>query len=237
MALKLKSPCKLLFMKKYILLLTLLAGSLSFAQKNPEPKVTVMGTGTVNIVPDRVVINSRIEHTGSSAAEVKKHNDKVVNDVIKYLKSQGIEPKDIQTEYIRLNKEFDYNSKETFYSANQAISILLRDLSKYETVMSGLLQSGLNRIDGIEFKTSKKEELQAEARKKAVLNAKAKAKEFAEALGQQIGHALLIDEVQTDHYQPIHRMEMKADSSAGQETIAPGEMEVTVKVNVSFALM
>lgn len=224
-------------MKRYILLLTLLAGSLSFAQKNPEPKVTVMGTGTVNVVPDRVVINSRIEHTGSSATEVKEQNDQVVNDVIKYLKSQGIEAKDIQTEYIRLNKEFDYNSKETFYSANEAISILLRDLSKYETVMSGLLQSGLNRIDGIEFKSSKKEELQAEARKKAVLNAKSKAKEFAEALGQQVGQALIIDEVQTDHYQPIHRMEMKADSSAEQETIAPGEMEVTVKVNVSFFLM
>ncbi|NJW54879.1 SIMPL domain-containing protein, partial [Salinimicrobium oceani] len=58
----------------------------------------------------------------------------------------------------------------------------------------------------------------------------------AEALGQKIGRATRISEVQTDHYQPVYRvMEMKQDS-AGQETIAPGEMEVRVKVNVDFLL-
>lgn len=223
-------------MRKYLLLIAVLIGTISFAQENSEPKVTVLGTGTVNIVPDRVVINSRIEHTGNSAAEVKRQNDEVVNEVIKYLRSEGIESKDIQTEYIRLNKEYNYDSKETFYSANQAISILLKDLSKYETIMSGLLESGLNRIDGVQFQTSRKEELQAEARKKAVINAQQKATEYAQALGQQIGQAISINEVQTDHFQPVYRvMEMQAESLE-QETIAPGEMEVTVKVNVAFLL-
>ncbi|NJW53475.1 SIMPL domain-containing protein [Salinimicrobium oceani] len=224
-------------MKNIILLFCFLTGSILYGQNDPKPTIAVMGTGTVNVVPDRVVINSRIEHTGNSAAEVKKQNDQVVNDVIKYLKSQGVEAKDIQTEYIRLNKEVDYNTKEIYYSANQAISIQLKDLRKYETVMSGLLKTGLNRIDGVEFKTSQKEQLQAEARQKAVLNAKAKAEEYAEALGQELGKAISMEEVQTDHFQPVYRMEMKADSSSGQQTIAPGEMEVTVKVNISFLLL
>ncbi|NJY63001.1 SIMPL domain-containing protein [Salinimicrobium sp. CDJ15-81-2] len=222
-------------MKRILLLLVMLIGAVTYAQE-PQNTVSVIGTGTVNIVPDKVLINSRIEHTGKSAVEVKKQNDKVVNDVIKYLKSQGIASENIQTEYIRLNKEFNYNTKDTFYSANQAISIELKDLKKYEDIMSGLLNSGLNRIDGIEFMTSKKEALQSEARKKAVLDAQMKAREYAEALGQKIGRATRISEVQTDHYQPVYRvMEMKQDS-AGQETIAPGEMEVRVKVNVDFLL-
>lgn len=224
-------------MKQYLLLLALFLGSLCFGQKGPEPHVTVMGTGTINIVPDRVVINARVEHSGSSSSDVKKQNDKVVNEVIRYLKSQGIEDRNIQTEYIRLNKDYDYNTKETFYSANQAISILLEDISKYEIIMSGLLESGLNRIDGVEFQTSRKEELQAEARKNAVLNARSKAKEYAGALGQQIGPAVNISEITTDGYQPIYRMEMKADSAANQQTIAPGEMQITAKVNVSFVLL
>lgn len=224
-------------MKRYFLFLALFIAISSFAQERQDPAVTVTGTGTVSIVPDKVIINSRIEHTGNSAAEVKKQNDKVVNEVIQYLKSQGIAAKDIQTEYIRLNKEVNYNTNETFYSANQAISILLRDLEKYEMVMSGLLNSGLNRIDGIEFQTSKKEELQAEARKKAVQNARIIAAEYAEALNQKIGPAISISELPTDHYQPVYRMtEMKADS-AEQQTIAPGELEINVKVNVAFLLM
>lgn len=222
-------------MKRILLLLVMLIGAATYAQE-PQNTVSVIGTGTVNIVPDKVLINSRIEHTGKSAVEVKKQNDKVVNDVIKYLKSRGIASENIQTEYVRLNKEFNYNTKDTFYSANQAISIELQDLKKYEDIMSGLLNSGLNRIDGIEFMTSKKEALQSEARKKAVLDAQMKAREYAEALGQKIGRATRISEVQTDHYQPVYRvMEMKQDS-AGQETIAPGEMEVRVKVNVDFLL-
>lgn len=222
-------------MKRILLLLVMLIGAATFAQEQ-QNTVSVIGTGTVNIIPDKVLINSRIEHTGKSAVEVKKQNDKVVNDVIKYLKSQGIASENIQTEYIRLNKEFNYNTKDTFYSANQAISIELQDLKKYEDIMSGLLNSGLNRIDGIEFMTSKKEELQSEARKKAVLDAQMKAKEYTEALGQEIGKAIRISEIQTDHYQPVYRvMEMKQDSSE-QETIAPGEMEVRVKVNVDFLL-
>lgn len=238
MALKLKSSPKATIMKKYLFLLAMLVSSFAVAQENIQPRVSVIGTGTVKIVPDQVLINSRIEHTGKSASEVKKQNDQVVNDVIKYLRSQGVDPKNIQTEYIRLNKEFNYNTKDTFYSANQAISIHLKDLKKYETIMSGLLESGLNRIDGIQFQTSKKEELQAEARKKAVMNAKMKAEEYAKALGQEIGKAISIDEVQTDHYQPVYRvMEMKADSAESQESIAPGEMEITVKVNVAFLLL
>ncbi|SOC80367.1 hypothetical protein SAMN06296241_1916 [Salinimicrobium sediminis] len=222
-------------MKRILLLLVMLMGAATFAQEE-QNTVSVIGTGTVNIIPDKVLINSRIEHTGKSAVEVKKQNDNVVNDVIRYLKSQGIASENIQTEYIRLNKEFNYNTKDTFYSANQAISIELQDLKKYEDIMSGLLNSGLNRIDGIEFMTSKKEELQSEARKKAVLDAQMKAKEYAEALGQEIGKAIRISEIQTDHYQPVYRvMEMKQDSSE-QETIAPGEMEVRVKVNVDFLL-
>lgn len=222
-------------MKRIILLLVMLIGAVTYAQEQ-QNTVSVIGTGTVNIVPDKVLINSRIEHTGKSAVEVKRQNDKVVNDVIKYLKSQGIASENIRTEYIRLNMEFNYNTKDTFYSANQALSIELQDLKKYEDIMSGLLNSGLNRIDGIEFMTSKKDELQSEARKKAVLDAQMKAREYAEALDQNIGKAIRISEVQTDHYQPVYSvMEMKQDS-AEQETIAPGEMEVRVKVNVDFLL-
>lgn len=223
-------------MKKYFLLIAILGYSLGFAQEKPVPSIAVLGTGTVNIVPDKVLINSRIEHTGKTAAEVKRKNDQVVDQVIKYLKSQGVASKHIQTEYIRLNKEVNYNTQDTMYSANQAISIELVNLKDYEKIMSGLLNSGLNRIDGIQFKTSQKDALQSEARKKAVLNAKMKAEEYASALGQSAGKAIRISEAQTDHFQPVYRvMEMKSDS-AEQQSLAPGEMEVTVKVNVEFQL-
>lgn len=224
-------------MKKLLLFTFLMLSLVSFSQEN-NSLVNVTGEGTVTVVPDKVVIRARIEHSGKSAAEVKAQNDKVVNEVIKYLKSQDIPSKNIQTEYVNLNKDYNYNTKETFYSANQSISILLEDINKYEKLMSGLLESGLNRIDGIQFKSSKKEALETEARKMAILDAKQKAEEYAEALGQEIGKAHMINEIESNNYPPIYRaMEMKSADSTGEKTLAPGEMEITVKVNVGFLLL
>ena len=224
-------------MKKLLFLAAVLIVSNAFAQQEqPLSLVNVTGEGIVKIVPDKVVINARVEHTGKSATEVKAQNDQVVSRILEYLKSEGISPENFQTEYIRLNKDYNYNTKESFYSANQAISILLEDLERYEEIMSGLLSNGLNRIDGIEFQTSQKEALEAEARVEAVQNAKEKAQEYAGALDQEIGEAHMINEIETGGGPvPLYRMADMAESSQAK-TIAPGEMEVRVRVQVSFFL-
>ncbi len=85
---------------------------------------------------------------------------------------------------------------------------------------------------------SKKEELNAQARVKAMQNAKMKAEEYAGVLGQSIGKAIKISEYQAAKY-PMQRNDglLKTMSdSGGQQTISPGEMELRVTVNVRFVL-
>lgn len=226
---------------KFIIILIALVSSLSLqAQENrySQPLVLVTGEGIVNVKPDQVIINSRIEHEGNDAAEVKKKNDEVVNRVIKYLKSEGIPEKNIRTNYLNLNKNYNYNDKTYSYSANQAISIKLENLQDYEKIMSGLLNVGLNRIDGVEFQSSKNKEFTSEARRKAVLDAKRKAEEYVAPLNQSIGKAITITELEKNNYQPMYKAERLQSSADGgeQESISPGEMEVNVKVTVGFIL-
>lgn len=227
-------------MKKLFFVLAVIATMPIFAQQNLERSmVSVTGEGVVKVEPDEVLIKSRIEHEGSSAAEVKKQNDEVVNKVIKYLKSQNIDEKDIKTEYINLNKRYDYNDKTYSYVANQAISIRLQDLKDYEKIMKGLLENGLNRIDGIQFKSSEMEKYEKEARKLAVLDAQNRARELAQPLGQDIGKAVSISEMDYNNFQPVYRMDEAVEMSAAkgsQQTIAPGELEIKIKVNVGFEL-
>ncbi len=229
-----------MIMKAILILFTALSSLGMQAQQinNITPAVTVNGEGIVKVIPDEVLIKSRIEHDGDNPQEVKKQNDAVVDAVIKYLKSEGVPEKNIQTDYVNLNKNYNYNDKTYSYVANQAISIKLDDLKNYEKIMSGLLKAGLNRIDGVQFKSSQIEKYMTEARKKAVLDAKSKASEYASALDQSIGKAISISEVQTSNFPPMYRMnEMKASSdSMEQETIAPGEMEISAKVTVAFEL-
>ena len=210
------------------------------AQNDTNPGIHVTGEGIVKVAPDKVTIKSQIEHEGQSATSVKSQNDEVVNKVIKYLKSEGIAEKNINTNYINLNKRYNYNDKTYTYVANQAISITLEDISKYESIMKGLLENGLNGINGIEFESSAIEKHKAEARRKAVLNAKEKAEALAKPLGQTVGKAYKISEGSSNNYQPVYgamRIKGSADESSNQETMAPGEMEISIDVNVSFQLL
>ena len=226
-------------MKKLLFLMAMLVAIPAIAQDSERSVVNVTGEGQVKVEPDEVLIKSRIEHEGNSAAEVKRQNDEVVNKIFKYLKSQNIDEKNIKTEYLNLNKRYDYNDKTYSYVANQAISIHLKDLKDYEKIMKGLLENGLNRIDGIQFKSSEMERYEKEARKLAVLDAQNRARELAEPLGQQIGKAISINEMDYNSFQPVYRMDEAVEMSAAkgsQQTIAPGELEIKIKVNVGFEL-
>ena len=208
------------------------------AQNHVQPTVEVSGEGTVTIVPDEATITVRVENTGSDAALVKQENDKTISNVFAFLKKMKIEDKYVKSEYIRLSKNYEYNTKTYNYAANQSISIQLKDLKKYEELMNGLLQTGINRIDNVSFASSKEEGLESQARKKAIENAKMKATEYAGVLGQSIGKAVRISEfnqANTPQLMMYKSSAMREGDSSGQ-TMAPGEMEISMTVNVSFIL-
>ncbi|MDP3352601.1 MAG: SIMPL domain-containing protein, partial [Flavobacteriaceae bacterium] len=119
------------------------------------------------------------------------------------------------------------------------INIVLKDLTKYEKLIQGLLESGINRIDGIQFASTDIEKYQSNARKLAIQNAKMKALEYVGELGQTIGKAINISEFNTSTYPTYNNKMMLSDSMSSNqemETLAIGEMAVTAKVNVSFEL-
>jgi len=124
--------------------------------------------------------------------------------------------------------------------ATQSVQIILKDLSKYDVLIEGLVNEGINRIENVEFRSSKMFQLQSDARKLAVKDAKAKADDFVSVLGQKVGKAILIsDNSQT--YNPRSVMyAMKAMAMDGaessRETLAAGEIEITANVSVSFIL-
>ncbi|WP_235004012.1 SIMPL domain-containing protein [Aequorivita lipolytica] len=203
-----------------------------------QPTIDVAGEGIVRVVPDEVTINIRVENTGENTKTLKEQNDATISEVLKFLKKMDIADKDVRTEYMNLNKNYDYNSKTYTFAANQSLSVKLRDLKKYEAVMKGLIDTGINRIDGVNFSSSKEETLKSEARKKAVENALMKAKEYVAVLNQSVGKAVSISEFNdTSGPRPMYKMAMMDSSeSGGNQTISLGEMEIKTTVNVSFLL-
>jgi uncharacterized protein YggE len=221
------------------LLILAITTTTMMAQNNLPPNtIDVIGEGIVRVIPDEVTINIRVENTGENTKTLKEQNDATISEVLKFLKKMDIADKDVKTEYMNLSKNYDYNSKTYTFAANQSLSVKLRDLKKYEAVMKGLIDTGINRIDGVQFSSSNKAALESQARKKAVENAKMKAEEYTSVLNQTVGKAVSISEFNNSvGPQPMYKMAMSDSSSgSGEQTIALGEMEIKTIVNVSFLL-
>lgn len=230
-------------MKKTFLLLAaiVMTATVTQAQDTKQvPLLTVNGEGKIKVVPDQATITVSVESKGNKAADVKKENDTKIDAVIKYIKKSGIDPKDYQTQRVYLNDEYDYEKKKHNYVATQTIEILLKDLSKYDTLMEGLVDTGINNISGVDFQTSKLAAYKSDARKAAIADAKNKAQDFTTALGQTIGKAYtVVDNSPIDYPRPVYAnraMKMATDMLGGNETLAAGEIEITANVSVSFLL-
>lgn len=219
------------------ILLLLISVTMTSQQNSTTPLIHVSGVGTLNITPDRVSFSVRVESIGPNAVVVKNQNDKIVSNVIEFLKAQKLSSSNFKTQYLHLNKNFDYKTKTYNYSANQSLLINLMELENYEKIMSGLLELGINRIDGLNFKSSKQVELEQKARVLAMKDAKNKAETYARAVGQSVGKAVTISEhknVSTPQYS--NRMLMDADPRSGGQTIAPGQLAIQSEIQVSFIL-
>ena len=227
-------------MKKLLLVLTLVTATFQAQEVKQVPQISVSGEGKIKVTPDEAMITVAVENTGKEAAEEKKKNDEIVDRVMKLIKQRGIPTADYQTQSVNLYKNYDYNTKKYNYVASQTISIYLKDLSKYDKLMMDLVDSGINSIQGVEFKSSKIKEYETQARKKAMINAKQKAEDYVSVLsGQKVGKAILISETELINAIPLSYMksvDVAYEQMPEKETLAIGEIEVICNVSVSYVL-
>jgi uncharacterized protein YggE len=227
-------------MKKVLLIMILFSSVVSEAQElKLLPQISVSGEGKIKAIPDQVFISIAVETKGTNATDVKKQNDATIEKALQFITKFKVPKSDVQTKSISLNPQYDYEKKKRNYNATQTIEILLKTITQYDGLMEGLVDAGINRINGVEFKTSKLIEYQSEARKLAMKEAKSKAEDYVFVLGQKVGKAITItDNTQNFYPQPMYAMKTMAmdQEVATRETLAIGEINITATVNVSFLL-
>ena len=99
-------------------------------------------------------------------------------------RGSGIDPSDIQTDFIRVDISYDKNGQGTrvaFYTATKGIQILLKGVSHFDQLMQAGLKAGANKIDDVSFSTSELRKCREQARSMAVQAAMGKAHDLAKA--------------------------------------------------------
>lgn len=232
-------------MKRITFFIVLFATVVISAQEIHEEtaQISITGYGKITLIPDVAEIHLGVQNSGKDPKDIKTQNDNTIENVIQYIKKFNIPSKDYQTTQMSLYKNYDYDKKKYIYNAEQTISITLYDITKYSAFMMDIMDTGINQINGVQFKSSKMEFYEEEARKKAVINAKKKAEDYVSVLsGQKVGKALLISEELVANYpEPRLQALYKSDATLAfpetpKDTLAVGELSITSKVKVIFVL-
>jgi uncharacterized protein YggE len=173
--------------KTRFLLLASLVWSQFAAGQSPNT-VSVTGSADIKVVPDQVLLSLGVESRDRLLAPAKEQNDKSVKKVLAAIYSLGVDPGDVQTGFISV--EINYNaSAQTIvdhYQVEKAISVTLRDVSKFEALLTAVLEAGANHIYNVEFATTELRKYRDQARAMAAKAAIEKANDLAAACGMKV---------------------------------------------------
>lgn len=227
----------------------LLSSSLCAWAQNDKPLITVSGQAEISVTPDMAVFNLRVETLDKDLAKSKAMNDEKVRKTLVMAKAYSIAPEDVQTNYISVETSFtDYEAgkQRIFlgYEVSKKIVLTLRDMSRIESLLSDVIKAGVNRVESIDFRTTKIRLHKDKARQMAIRAAQEKAIALTKEIGQTIGKAFFIKEEGmagggsslSNNFSVNSNTTTSGDYSDEEGTIAIGQIPVTARVTVSFEL-
>ena len=210
------------------------------ASETGSPRtITAVGTGSASASPDVATAQIGVETQSASPEDATRENEERMKTVVEALTAAGIDMKDIQTAYYSLWAEQRYDPEkgqptgEYIYHVSNSLSVKIRALSKVGAILSEAVEAGANNISGVSFSIEDTSALEMEAREKAVADAKARAESLAQLSGVELGEVVLVSEVIGG---PVPIVMERAMGGGGGVSIEPGQLEVSMKVQMSFAI-
>ena len=206
--------------------------------------LSVSGVGRVNAAPDVADVSLGVFEQGEEAAEASQKAAASMESVVQAMLDLGIDEKDIQTTSINLSARYDWNKEPAQivgWEARNMVNVTVRDIEGVGDVVDAVVDSGANQIDGISFRVEDPTEAQELARTAAVEDARAKADQLAGAAGVEIVGIYSISESGGAQPQPFYmdraEMAFAADSAGASTPVLPGEVELSVNVNIVYEIV
>lgn len=213
--------------------------SINSVQTNKTNLFTASGTGKATAIPNTAQLSLGVSKTAKSITDAQNQANAVINKLTADLKSLGILETDIKTTNYSVYPNYDYISGRQVtngYTVSQNLEVKVKQIDKANSAIDIATSDGANIVGGLSFilddKTQK--DLEDQARKEAVTNAKEKAQKLADAAGIKLGKIVDVQE-NNGSAVPVYRAMMAAGGGLDEKTdISPGENTVEITVTLSF---
>jgi hypothetical protein len=220
----------------------------------PMPtNISVNGEGEAQAIPDIGQFSFSVMAEGATASEAQEVSGTKINDIIAYLKAEGVEEKDIKTRDYYLNPRYRFESRPCVFGSycppgeqvadgfdvSQTIEVKVRDTGKAASLIAGVGEKGVTNISGLNFIVDDQSAVKAEAREKAIADAKAKAEKLAADLGVTLVRMTSFYEIENypGPYPYYDKVSAVAEADMGGfdgAELPMGENTTKVQVNISY---
>lgn len=205
--------------------------------------VSFSGEGKVVAKPDIAKVQLSIVTDALTSKAAQDDNSKKSKAVTDYLKKQDIDDKDIKTTGYNIYPQYKYpqyggRPTITGYQVNQSMEVKVHDLDKVSNILDGVVSAGANQVNQLSFEIDNPDALKAEARAKAIADAKKKASELKNQVGISLGKIVNFSENTGGYPVPIYYdAEVGGISGGGRGPSVPtGENEIVVNVSLTYQI-
>lgn len=217
-------------------------------------QITVSGEGKVAIRPDLAVFTVGVVTDAKQIRDAQQQNNERSQKIIDFLGGKKIEEKDVKTTGYSIYPQYQYYEVPPCYASpcpprrppeilsyqvRHTIEVKVRDLDKLDELLDGVVEAGANEVGSVSFTVENEEEVRAEARKKAIEDAKKKAKTLSEDLGVRIRRVVNFSE--SGNFIPFLQKGLEygvGGGGFGGDTVAssvqPGEQEIRSNVTITY---
>jgi uncharacterized protein len=209
--------------------------------------VSVTGEGMVTAEPDRAIVRFGIVTRDKDPVKARQLNEEAGKNSLNAVRALGIEERKIRLTVLQLNeiREYDRERRRQIsagYQATREVVVELDNLDTLPALIAQVTQQGANRLHGLSYDVSNRDEVRNEALRRAVQSAREKAAVLAGTLGVELGRVIRIVEDRYEFPRPMPMrglMTAELDAAADMglpEAYAAGEIEVRASVQVIFGL-
>lgn len=203
------------------------------------PYVSVNGNSEIKVTPDEIFLSITLDESDTKGRVTLEEQRKAMFQALKRLNI------DVEKQLTVVDMSSNYFRRKSSLAATK-YELKVGSATEARKVFEALDAVKISNVNVVRAQCSKLEEYRAEARKAAIRNAKAKAAELAEAIGQSIGDCFEINDYNTSS-QPIvvKRVNMmraaNMDSAVTEEAYVEPDIEfeqikITYNVSARFLL-
>ena len=206
--------------------------------KNPRI-VQVTGSGRASATPDVVRLALGVTCDGDDVSSALREVGTRVQAIGAAARAQDVRSNDISSTGAGVHPRYDRDGQRVVgYQANHRLGVLVRDVDRVGAVVdavAGVAGNSLS-VDSIQLDLSDVSALQDEARSAAVLDARAKAAQYAALSDATLGQVLAVVEGAVGVAPGRPMMLAARDMAASAMPVEAGEQAVTATVTVTWAL-